>query len=991
MKDLTFDIQRFATISNELSNTLVSGTSGDDSITNGSWGNNFNNVTINGGNGDDTIMTYGKYVLVNGGDGDDEIHNWTDPFKSGSYTTLNGGDGNDFIQNGVHPYVLINGGSGVDQIRNYGYQVTINGGADYDMIYLYSESNKTLIQYANGDGNDIISGIKPDDTLKISGASYSTTNSGNNLIVAVGNYSITVNDGLNVAFTIDGTLETGNFSNIEGTEGVDYISNDKDSVTIDALGGNDSIVNTGAYTTIYGGDGDDEIGGTFNYSSVFGGNGNDTINIWMQTPPYENSTNSATADGGAGNDFIFVAGTNVTNSIFLGGYDNDTISNNSPNNSIDGGDGHDEIKNCGDAKNVIIKGGAGNDSIRQEATNATIIGGIGNDTIELADISSNNLIRYANGDGYDIIYDIKTSDTLQISGAKYTTTKNGDDLIIGVGSGKITLVGAANTAVNIEGTLSGGGNDTTPVDENTLPAGWKYANTAKTSITATLTSADILNLIEEYGAGVIKVDGSKTTGGIVIYGNELDNSIKGGKGADTISGGYGDDTISLGGGADLYIYQGGNDLIQDYANADKIQIDTVAVEISGIETVGNNIIYSTSEGDITVKSGKGKQVKLVDADGNDIIFKEDDDLYKEYTAKADNIENGDDNATINALAGHDKIINRGSAVSINAGDGNDVIVGYDENDSLHITSGTYSHSISGSDFIVKVGSNTIKLKDAADKNILIKNASGKIETISPEVIELPDGWKYGTSSKTNSNAEILTATIATAEKEIDLTEEYGNGVLKVDGSKVSDATITGNAENNSIKAGGGDDELDGGEGDDTLTGGKGDDIFIYSGVEIYGNDLDNSIKGGKGNDILDGGSGNDTLTGGAGADTYVYSGGDDVITDYANVDAVQFDTENITDISREISGKNVIYSTNVGTLTLKNASTKNITLIDSNGDDFTLNKNVAENLWFMEDNFDNCDLDSIVEEKYSVTEIQTENYNLGREQNILTYCADKKI
>ena len=213
--------------------------------------------------------------------------------------------------------------------------------------------------------------------------------------------------------------------------------------------------------------------------------------------------------------------------------------------------------------------------------------------------------------------------------------------------------------------------------------------------------------------------------------------------------------------------------------------------------------------------------------------------------------------------------------------------------------------------------------------------------------KIPEGWKF------DSAKNLLQATIAGADNYIDLTENYGAEVEKVDAVKIS------------------------------------------GGVEIYGNDLDNSLKSGKGNDILDGGAGNDTLTGGAGADTYVYSGGDDLITDYATVDAIQFDTINISITNRATVGSNVVFTTDAGTLTVKNAKTKNITLIDENGEEFTYtnaSKNVSENIWFLEDdnNFETCAIDDISENKFTVTEIQ--NYNnetFAQEDNILTFAEDK--
>ncbi len=93
-----------------------------------------------------------------------------------------------------------------------------------------------------------------------------------------------------------------------------------------------------------------------------------------------------------------------------------------------------------------------------------------------------------------------------------------------------------------------------------------------------------------------------------------------------------------------------------------------------------------------------------------------------------------------------------------------------------------------------------------------------------------------------------------------------------------DDTIIGNAADNFLSGGagndliygrGGDDKLKGNKGQDDLRGGSGADILLGGGGRdrLYGND---------GDDILDGGSGRDRLVGGDGADTFVFNAGSNV-------------------------------------------------------------------------------------------------------------------
>ena len=155
---------------------------------------------------------------------------------------------------------------------------------------------------------------------------------------------------------------------------------------------------------------------------------------------------------------------------------------------------------------------------------------------------------------------------------------------------------------------------------------------------------------------------------------------------------------------------------------------------------------------------------------------------------------------------------------------------------------------------------------------------------------------------------------------------------------------------------------------------------VETDLSIVGNANDNSLKGGKGDDTLSGGEGDDILTGGKGNDVFVYSAGDDYITDYtAKKDKISLGDNKVKYV--ELDGKNVVFSFEEGgTLTVKNGKNKNLTFVDSEGNETTekftaknileANENLAD-MWFNpNDNFANSDdqqFDSILED--------TENYS----------------
>ena len=93
-------------------------------------------------------------------------------------------------------------------------------------------------------------------------------------------------------------------------------------------------------------------------------------------------------------------------------------------------------------------GGAGADWLtNRQGSAVTLTGGKGNDTIKL--YGGSNVVTYASGDGNDLVYGFKAGDSLKITNGTYKTSVSGTNVIVTVGSGKITLRGAASKPVTI--------------------------------------------------------------------------------------------------------------------------------------------------------------------------------------------------------------------------------------------------------------------------------------------------------------------------------------------------------------------------------------------------------------------------------------------------------------------------------------------------------------------------------------------------------------
>lgn len=383
-----------ANIINSTYYTLLSGTSGKDTII-----NEGDHVTIDGGKGNDYIYNEGYNTSISGGANNDVIYNsHNHSYKSGSYDTIDGGAGDDSICSSS--YCIINGGSGNDYISlPYADNVTIMAGKGDDTI----DSGGTpifyvpmLYLYAEGDGNDVIYNYNNSSVVSITSGSFDTSTIGNDVLIKVGEGTITL------------VGAKGKYINVypkNFTTGDDVYFNYAENARLSALDGNDYIVNYSKNVTVDGGADNDKIY-THGYSSINGGADNDTLYAGL-------SYN--TVNGGSGNDSIKVGY----------GFMDDLV---------DGGDGDDEI----------ILGNPLEDN--------TVVGGKGDDTIYSENYGDGFIIyKYANSDGNDIVYGYTDDDMISITGASFTTSTVDNDVLINVGDGYIKLIDAKGKSINFNG------------------------------------------------------------------------------------------------------------------------------------------------------------------------------------------------------------------------------------------------------------------------------------------------------------------------------------------------------------------------------------------------------------------------------------------------------------------------------------------------------------------------------------------------------------
>ena len=495
-------------IFNYNNNVSISGGNGNDSLE-----NFYDRVTIDGGAGNDFIfngkdnLSGGSNVSIEGGTGNDSIYN------NGWDTSISGGKGNDTIfSEGADNFFIYNEGDGNDVIMGIDLYTTllISGGKYFKMI----NGNDVIIKVGKGaitlkDYKDYLSLIEivgselkniklteDNDTFAntLDGASIQALR-GNDTLTNYGKISLLDggkgNDSINNEFGSDSVTILGGDGNdtidnyygdrviIYAGEGADKISSSfSDEVTIHGGAGNDGIgfgetgaafgeegddTISGANTedstnlvTIDGGTGNDKLHFSGHNVLVYGGDGNDYFEMYPvhdleKDKVYEGN---ATIDMGAGDDTIYLPNilgvTPDYHSPINAGSGNDSIHVNANYVTIDGGTGDDFIR-FWNGNHGTVKGGEGNDTIKSSYAEKDVIlsGGKGNDFIELIQCS-HVIIEYSKGDGQDLIKGFNSTSTLKIVGNSYFTTKRGSDVIVTVGEGSITLVGATSLSkVNI--------------------------------------------------------------------------------------------------------------------------------------------------------------------------------------------------------------------------------------------------------------------------------------------------------------------------------------------------------------------------------------------------------------------------------------------------------------------------------------------------------------------------------------------------------------
>ncbi len=770
-----------------------------------------------------------------------------------STNVITGNDGNN----------VLDGGAGIDEVDGAGGDDTLVastadeagafvGGAGIDTVrFTAATAGQTFSLTASVENLTILGALATNGTGNASDNVLTGNAAANVLTGGDGNDTYVVNIATDqtiespgqgtdtvlssITWTLDANVEnltlTGSAA-IRGTGNIDW----------------NAITGNAAANTLVGAGGEDTLNGGAGADSMQGGADNDTYIV-------DNAGDHVDEMGGDGTDTVQSSITySLANATLVhGNVENLTLTGSANINAT----GNDDLGN-------VLTGNAGSNVLDGKGGNDTMVGGAGNDTYVVD--STDDVIDENAGEGIDVV---------RSSAPSYTLPDNVESIVL---LGTAAIGAAGNSGDNVF--VGNAGNnvlfDPSDTDNDTVDYS---AATQAVNVDldfGTATGPQIGN------DGLTGIESAKTgSGADTLVGNDLNNSLNGGAGADTMTGGLGNDT---------YVVDNAGDRTNE--NADE-GIDTVQSSVT--RTLGDNLenltltgtgaINGTGNALANVLTGNAAINTLTGGDGNDTYYVQTlGDKAVETTA--DSLVGGADTVVSTVaftLGANVENLTLGGSASVNA-TGNELANVIDGNEGNNVIDGK-----AGADSMTGCSGNDTYIVDNAG-DVVTEDPGEGVDLVKSTVnVTLPD------------NVENLLL--------------LGTAGLSGTGN-TGDNSLTGAAGSDTLDGGDGNDTIDGGAGADSMEGGLGDDLFLVdnvndqasdadgtdtvqskvnhtlgSGIENLvllgaalagsGNELDNTITGTAGNNTLDGGAGNDTMAGGAGSDTYKVDSSDDVVNENA--------------------------------------------------------------------------------------------------------------
>ncbi|MES0884378.1 hypothetical protein [Roseibium sp. SCP14] len=855
-----------------------------------------------GGAGDDVyIVDTGVDITELDGEGIDEVQTYSEGLNLADYANIENltylGN-NNVAMTGTDENNTLKAGSKHD---------TITGGMGNDRL-IGGDGSDTFVFYV-GDGNDVVEDFEATgsvtDKLEFSGSVFATQQAAldaavddgsGNVVFTVGTDTITLeNVSLNELSTDHIVLRLDNFN---GTNSAETLTGNAGANRIDGKGGNDVLIGLGGADQLIGGTGTDTVDYSSSTAAVdvdlisgAGTGGHAEGDTYSSIERVIGTTYSDTLRGvvsgtelvgGAGDDVYIIQNNQVVRAIEASGEGNDEIRTTSRTFSMEDFEHVERLVYLG-SSNAILTGNAGDN---------VIVGGSGVDQL-LGGAGADHLVG---GAGTDYASYLNATEAVTVN------------LKTGIHSGDA----AGDTFDSIEA-LGGSNFDDTFISgaEAFLLNGRNGTDTVDYSSSSAAVDVDLRKSIVSGGIWQGVGYGGDAEGDTYYFierviGSAFDDTLRSTSGSSELLGGAGDDVYVVNSGAIITENTG--------EGIDEIQTQSGTFDMSGMENVerltfignGNARLTGNAENNV-LTGGSGNDVFFGSAGADQIIGGAGTDYMSYYTLSAAVTVNfktgihsadaaGDTFDSIEGLVGtqyDDTFVSGAEALILNGGNGFDTI--------------DYSESSAGIDINLVNGSVGIGGDSEGDSFHNIERAVGS------EFNDILRSTSSGTELHGGAGNDVYVVSTS-----VTIVEAAANGIDEVQTSW-STFSLSGisNVENLTYVGG----------SNATLTGNAEDNV-------LTGNTKHDQLLGGDGSDRLIGNAGFDTLTGGLGSDTFVFKSNDGTdrikdFTDGEDLIEIVSGASAFSDLVLEASGSDTVLSFGGTTVTLEG-----VQLLDLDQNDF---------------------------------------------------------